>query len=92
VSQLPSAFGFQRRGPEAYGETVLAAWAAPMITGGEPAMHSPLRRAAKALAGLVVAGSPKIPPRSRNRDSHELMARINADRIAILKAHQLLRI
>jgi quercetin dioxygenase-like cupin family protein len=32
-----------------------AAWAAPMITEGEPAMHSPLRRAAKALAGLVVA-------------------------------------
>jgi quercetin dioxygenase-like cupin family protein len=32
-----------------------ATWAAPMITEGEPAMHSPLRRAAKALAGLVVA-------------------------------------
>jgi endoribonuclease L-PSP len=26
-----------------------------MITEGEPAMHSPLRRAAKALAGLAVA-------------------------------------
>jgi len=55
--------GFRGRPQQPEGKSRLGA---PIVTEGEPAMHSPLRRAVKALAGLVVGRVPSArpPPRS----------------------------